>query len=175
MSELWKDVPGYEGKYQASTKGHIRSLTRSITQIGRWGTTFTRVVSGRVLRPASSKRDPHLYVSLGHGANGSLVHQLVAHTFIGPQGPRTDVRHINGDPQDNRVENLCYGSRTQNILDVYRQGKAWRKLTALQADEIKQRLANGERICDLAEIYKVTYVTINSIKTGRSFSCVSSS
>ncbi|GAB4272102.1 NUMOD4 domain-containing protein [Thermincola ferriacetica] len=42
--EIWKDIPGFEGKYQASTLGRIRSVTREITQISRYGTPFKRVI-----------------------------------------------------------------------------------------------------------------------------------
>jgi hypothetical protein len=171
MIEEWIDIPSYEGKYQASNQGRIRSLTREITQISRYGTAFTRTVKGRILRPACSKRNPHLYVVLGHGANGSQVHQLIARTFLGQQPPNTDVRHLNGNPQDNRPENLLYGSRTENILDVFRQGKAWRKLTSKQAEEIKTRLSRGEKGCDLAKEFKVTDSIISAIKVGRIHSC----
>lgn len=173
MQEIWKDIPGYEGKYQASNLGRIRSLTREITQRSRSGNFFTRVVKGRVLRPACTKDNPHLYVVLGHGANGSQVHQLVARAFHGPQPPNTDVRHINGDPQDNRPENLVYGSRKENILDVFRQGKAWRKLTTQQATEIKQRLANGEKGREIAKDYGVSESIISDIKHRRIHKCLS--
>lgn len=169
--EEWRDIPGYEGKYQASSLGHICSLTRKITQISRWGTSFTREIKGRILRPACTKDNPHLYVVLGHGQNGSQVHQLVARTFLGPQPQNTDVRHLNGNPQDNRPENLMYGTRTENILDVFRQGKAWRKLTADQAQEIKQKLADGRKGCDLAKEYGVSQSIISAIKVGRIHSC----
>lgn len=172
MTEIWKDIPRYEGKYQASSFGRIRSLTRPITQIGRGGKPFTRVVKGRILRPASSKSNPHLFVVLGHGANGSQVHQLVAATFLGPQPSKTDVRHLNGNPQDNRPENLSYGTRTENILDVFRVGKAWRKLTRSQADEIKQRLSNGEKGRTLAKEFSVSESIVSAIKLGRVHECV---
>jgi hypothetical protein len=50
-------------------------------------------------------------------------------TFVGAPPDGMEVLHNNGDPTDNRLENLRYGTRTENILDVYRQGKVWRKLS----------------------------------------------
>lgn len=90
MNELWKDIPGYEGKYQASTEGRIRSLSRPLRGRNKYG-EFTRMMAGRVLRPSGQAKDPHLYVRLGHGANGSPVHQLVARTFLGPRPPGEEL------------------------------------------------------------------------------------
>lgn len=164
MIEIWKDIPGHEGKYQASNQGRIRSLTREITQIGRGGKPFTRTIKGRILRPGRYCSSGHVSVVLGRGSNGSPVHQLVMLTFVGPAPLNQEVRHINGIPDDNRLENLVYGTRTENIIDVYKTGKAWRKLTGSQAAEIKIALRNGERASDLAREYDVSQQTISHIK-----------
>lgn len=164
--EIWKDIPGHEGKYQASNEGRIRSTDRLVG----CAHGATRLMRGRILRPARNRYNPHLYVVLGHKANGSPVHQLVAETFLGPRPEGADVRHLDGNPANNRVENLAYGSRTENILDVYRIGKAWRKLTAEQALDIYQRLQDGEKGRDLAREYGVREGTISAIKKGRTFS-----
>jgi hypothetical protein len=166
MIEDWKDVPGYEGKYQASNLGQIRSLTRQITQIGSGGRPFTRTVKGRILRPGRFCKSGHVSVVLGKGSAGSPVHQLVLQTFVGPPPDGQEVRHLNGNPADNRLENLTYGSRTENILDVYKIGKAWRKLTTEQAIEIKRELRAGVSGSELARNYGVTPTTISNIKNG---------
>lgn len=164
--ERWLDIPGYEGRYQVSDLGRVRSVDHRV----RVSHGATRLMRGRVLKPAGSKRDPHLYVVLGHGAHGSPVHHLVALAFLGPCPEGCEVRHLDGDPLNNRAENLAYGSRAQNILDVFRIGRAWRKLTAAQALEIRERLARGERGVDLAREFGVTPSSISAIKTGRRFS-----
>ena len=171
MNEEWRDIPGYEGKYQASSLGRIRSMTRPITQIGRWGLPFTRVVKGRLLKPAANKYNPHLYVVLGHGADGSPVHQLVARTFLGPCPPGEEVRHLDGNAANNAVDNLCYGSRTENILDVYRQNRRWRKLSLREIKEIYLRANTGECGAQLAKEFQVSPTTISRIKLGRYKSC----
>lgn len=164
--EEWRDIPGYEGKYQASSLGNIRSLDRRVNIFGG----HTRLMRGRVLKPAGQRKDPHLRVVLGHGAPGSCVHTLVALTFLGPRPEGQEVRHLDGNPLNNRVENLAYGTRTENILDVYRQGKAWRTLTAEQVLEIRERLAAGEKGSTLAKEYGVGQGCISAIKHGRSYS-----
>lgn len=163
--EIWRDIPGYEGKYQASNLGNIRSLDR-LVNCAHGG---KRRMRGRVLKPAGQKKDPHLRVVLGHGAIGSCVHTLVALTFLGPKPEGQEVRQLDGNPLNNRIDNLAYGTRTENILDVYRQGKAWRALTAEQAREIRKRLSNGEVAAAIARDMGVSPRSVYGIKQGRTF------
>lgn len=165
--EAWKDIPGYEGKYQASTAGNIRSLDRHITQLGRGGKPFTRLVKGRVLRPGQYCKAGHVSVVLGRKRFGIPVHRLVMLTFVGPCPMGQEVRHLNGHSKDNRLENLAYGTRSENNLDVLRQGKAYRKLTTADAREIKRLLSLGESSRDIAEQFKISIVTVSQIRLGR--------
>ena len=164
-SEEWRDIPGYEGKYQVSDHGRVRSLDRRV----RCGHGGTRLKKGRVLRPASSKYNPHLYVTLGNGTAGSPVHQLVALAFLGPRPEGLDVRHLDGNAQNNRADNLAYGSRTENILDVFRVGGAWRKLTIADVKDIRDRLQKGESGRGVAKVYGVSEGHISAIKLRRVF------
>lgn len=166
--EIWRDIPGYEGRYQASDHGRIRSLDQ-LVRCGNGG-KGTRLCKGRVLRPAGQQSDPHLRVTLGNKAPSALVHVLVALTFIGPRPEGCDVRHLDGDPQNNRADNLAYGTRRENILDVYRTGRPWRKLTTDQVLDIRNRLAAGEKGRVLAHEYGVKEACISAIKTGRTYS-----
>ena len=169
--EIWKDIPGYEGRYQASTEGRIRSVDRIVYSRSR--TTrlpFARQLKGQILRPGKFCKTGHLSVVLGHKAKGSPVHQLVMKTFVGEPQPGQEVRHKNGDPTDNRLANLEYGTRTENILDVYRLGKAWRTLTIDDVREIRKRIDAGERNVDIAKDYNVSDRAICGIRHGRCYS-----
>lgn len=168
MNEIWKDIPGYEGRYQASDMGRIRSVDRFVS-CGQGG-RGSRLVRGRVLRPAGQKTDPHLRVTLGHKANGTPVHTLVALTFLGPRPHGADIRHLDGDPLNNSASNLEYGSRTDNILDVYRIGRPWRTLTVTDVQDIRARLESGEKGAHIAKRYGVTESCVSAIKGGRSYS-----
>lgn len=166
--EIWRDIPGYEGRYQASTLGRIRSLDRYVRC--STGGVGIRLHKGRILRPAGQSSDPHLRVVLGKKAPSSLVHVLVATTFLGPRPAGCDVRHLDGDPLNNRVDNLAYGSRTENIQDVYRIGRPWKTLTVEQVRDIRRRLAAGEKGRVLAREYGVSEACISAIETGRRYS-----
>ena len=171
MEEIWKDIPGYEGRYQASTLGNIRSVDR-IVHSRNWytGKTFKRQLKGHLLKPGRFCDNGHLSVVLGHGANGSPVHQLVMLTFVGVAPKNQEVRHKNGNPTDNRLVNLEYGTRTENILDVFRQGKKWRKLDIEDVEQIRFGLFCGITGNELAQMYQVSASAISSIKKGRTFS-----
>lgn len=169
-AEVWKDIPGYEGRYQASNLGRIRSLDRRVSI----GNGATRLMRGRVLRPAGQKTDPHLRVVLGHGAPGALVHRLVALTFLGSCPEGQEVRHLDGNPLNNRVDNLAYGTRTENILDVFRIGKTWRgSVTVEQVREIRQRLADGQSAASIARDMAVSPASVYGIKQGRHYQWLS--
>lgn len=164
--EIWKDIPGYEGKYQASNLGRIRSLDRKVGPPGKRG---FKTKKGQILRPGPTKSG-HLYVVLGHKAAGSPVHQLVARTFIGPRPEGTEVCHNDGDPTNNRVENLRYDTRTNNILDVYRIGGRWRKLSLEDIKDIMNAPADITGV-SLAKQYGVSTTTVSRIRLGRYKAC----
>lgn len=168
--EVWKDIPGYEGKYQASTEGRIRSVDR-IVYSRNWytGNPFERHIKGRILRPGRFCKNGHVSVVLGRGAAGSPVHQLIMRTFVGPTPDGQEIRHKNGDPKDNRLCNLEFGTRTENILDVFYQGKAWRKLTIQDVLDIRKGFESGMSGAELARMFGVSQTTISRIKYGKEF------
>lgn len=170
MCEIWKDIPGYEGKYQASTKGRIRSLDFEVNGACHYtGRPFKRKVKGRVLKPGRHCKTGHVSVVLGRGTHGKPVHQLIMRTFVGDPPEGMEVLHINGDPADNRLANLRYGTRTENILDVFRQGKRWRKLSIEDVYDIRFELLCGLMGREIARRYGVSEQTVCNIKKGRTF------
>jgi hypothetical protein len=89
--------------------------------------------------------------------------------FIGRPPAGEEVLHNNGDPTDNRIENLRYGTRTENILDVYRQGGRWRKLSTDDVGAIRFSHFCGIRASDVAREFSVSPQVISSIKHRRTF------
>lgn len=166
-SEIWKDIPGYEGRYQASTEGRIRSVDHRVRVVAH-GKEATRITRGQVLRPGRQKSG-HVSVVLGHGAHGSPVHQLIMLTFVGPVPEGCEVCHNDGNPANNALNNLRYDTRSENIKDVVRQGGRWKKLNASDVRTIRRRLKSGDRGSDIARDFNVTQTQISRIKHGRAF------
>lgn len=118
-TEEWRDVPGFEGRYQVSDAGRVRSLPHRVRVVLR-GRDATRLSPGRVLRPGRTKSG-HITVALGRG-NSRPVHQLVLEAFVGPRPQGCEVLHVNHKPADNRLENLRYGTRSENLKMDYAAG-----------------------------------------------------
>jgi NUMOD4 motif/HNH endonuclease len=164
--EIWKEVPGYEGEYAISNRGRVKSLARRVRLVAH-GVETTRAVSERILRPGPMKSG-HVTVALGKG-NSKPVHQLVLLAFRGPCPEGKESRHLNDVPDDNRLGNLKYGTRRQNMLDKIRNGH--HALTYVQAQEIRALLRNakyGDKR-RVAKMYGVHENTIQDILAGRSY------
>lgn len=117
--EEWRPVVGYEGHYEVSSRGRVRSQDWDVVR--KDGTSFRK--KGRVLRPHLSKRG-YLAVALHKSGRQQTrtVHRLVAQAFIPNPGDSPVVRHLNDVPTDNRLENLAWGTQSDNIKDAVRNG-----------------------------------------------------
>lgn len=108
MEEIWKDIKGYEGLYQVSNLGNVKSLEKRVN-----GKKCHRVFKEKQLKPIETNKG-YLRVKLCHKGKISKarVHRLVAETFI--EKPNLEVNHINGDKKDNRLENLEWVTGKEN-------------------------------------------------------------
>jgi len=124
--EVWKDIAGWEGLYQVSSEGRVRSLDREITQQGYEGQgVFTRIYKGKVLVGSST---PAGYQTLNLFRSGvqertQSIHRLVAEAFIPNPNNLPQIDHISRIKTDNRVSNLRWVSAQDNCLNrTPRQG-----------------------------------------------------
>ena len=110
--EEWRDVEGYEGLYQVSNEGRVRSLDRTI--IKKNGVSLT--VKGKIIKPRPIKNGYFRIVLCKDGVyTDKLVHVLVGKMFIPNPNNYDVVHHINYDKTDNNVENLKWMSYQQHI------------------------------------------------------------
>lgn len=153
--EEWKDIVGYEGYYQVSNIGRIRSVDRMVRH--RFG--GLRKWRGKILRPYVMNQYGHLGVELSKGGvqQDALVHRLVAAAWIGPCPIGLEVRHGANGKLDNSVTNLSYGTHATNQLDMRRDGThSGRPVKRSDGTEfINMRIAAEETGCNAGGICEV--------------------
>lgn len=170
MKEIWNDIPGLEGKYQASNAGRIKSLAREIIVVSKLGNEFKRRIPECILSPGNHSAG-YLCVKLDRKNRGRPVHQLVAMAFMGIPPKGMEVLHANGNKKDNRIENLRYGTHSENSIDCYFQDKkiGRGKVTMEQVIEIREKIQQGESGRSIAREYGISDSTVSRIKRRESF------
>jgi hypothetical protein len=173
MAEIWKDIPGYEGRYQASTEGRIRGADRVQIVRDKNGRSYRRNVKGQVLSTCPGSNG-YPYVGLRKSQNAKNaqfqpVHHLIALTFLGKRPKGKVVCHSDGDKENNRLGNLRYDTGTENHLDIYRIGGKCGKLSTEQAKDVKNRLARGESKSSIGRAFGVSKTAIYYIAKGEHF------
>ena len=121
MSEEWKDIDGYEGYYQISSYGRVKSLSRPIYKKDG---TFHRYKKETIKKPKIDK-DGYLTVTLSvDGINKTFpIHRLVANAFIPNADKTLEVNHIDLNRKNNCVNNLEWKSHTDNVKHSSEQGR----------------------------------------------------
>lgn len=168
--EEWRAVAGFEGAYEVSDHGRIRSLDRQ----GCDG----RRLQGRIFKPGRNEREyPRAVLRKGGDSATRLVHRLVLYAFAGPPPPGAiHTRHLDGTRNNNRPRNLAWSTCPENFADKVRHGtsnrgtqRGWSKLTPLQVRCVKALIAMGASDRMLGRTFKVTASNISAIRKGRSW------
>ena len=141
--EIWKDIPEYEGLYQASNLGRIKSLDREVIQWNRFNNVKI-IYKGKVL---STKISNNGYLQCTLTKDGKsktkLVHRLVAETFLDDFNVKLTVDHIDCNKSNNKIDNLRMVTIKENIQLSYENNL--HKLTKVGKYDLEN---------NLLEIYK---------------------
>ncbi|MDB5240087.1 MAG: Slash 96 [Spirosoma sp.] len=151
----WRDIPGYEGLYQASNYGTIMSMPRE------WiGPKGLRKIGGIVLKPCILSNGYHqvcLYKNKKSAKHST--HSLVMLTFVGPRPDGYSINHIDGHKQNNRIDNLEYCTYAQNNTHAIETGLRDPKAINKQQSNFiadstvykaRELFDGGLRICEVA-------------------------
>ena len=117
-TEVWKNIPGYEGYYQVSNLGRVRSFYRVRT----YKSGASKLLEGKMLKPTMSKGYKQVILTMNGRRRSFKISQLVAMAFLGhkPDGHKLVVDHINGNRSDDRVENLRIVTHRANTSTCFR-------------------------------------------------------
>lgn len=146
MEEIWKDVVGYEGLYQVSNLGRIKSFDRTFPDKKRG----VRKHKGKILTQGRKSNEYPVVTLIGKDGQHKThrVHRIVAKAFINPVDGKEFIDHINGVRYDNRVENLRWCTHQENDnFPIARKNKSNAKkgnnyfLGKHHTDETKKKIA----------------------------------
>jgi hypothetical protein len=169
MEEAWAPIKGFEGVYEVSTLGRIRSLDRPQRVRGN-GISLQK---GQILK--QWKQNNYMYCDLRKPGvkQRARIHVVVLETFVCPRPDGMVACHNNGDSTDNRLCNLRWGTHEENAADKilhgthqYGQSCAKSKLTEAQAVAI---LRSSNSYSAIAKEFGVCKSTVTHIKTGRNW------
>ncbi len=179
MIEQWKPVVGFEGIYEVSSYGRVRSLDRYVAT-GNNG-KGKRLVPGKVLTP---RNDGHGYNALDLRSAGQgkqrfpvKVYRLVAESFLGtPPTPKHVVNHLNGIKSDDRPENLEWATHGENMIHAGENGlmrngerSHLSKLTDEQVTRLRSLRSLGATLTELAFWFGITAPTVWAIVNGKTW------
>lgn len=117
-AERWRDIEGYEGLYEVSDLGRVRSMDRIVAH--PMGPTRLK---GRMMRAWQDNKGYPMVILYRDGTRRSTkVHAIVAAAFLGPRPPQHEVCHVDGTRTNNRVSNLRYDTRYENGRDTLAHG-----------------------------------------------------
>lgn len=159
MEEVWKDIRGYEGLYQVSNLGRVRSLERVITYIqtnqhDKIGKEVHQKLPGRMLSP---RKLPSGYLRVQLMNKDYYIHRLVCSNFIRPLKPKEEINHKDGNKQNNQIDNLEIVDRVTNHNHACNTG------LNTYIHKAQDVIFNGKLYHSLGEIERETGIGINAL------------
>lgn len=174
MQEQWKPVKGYEGLYEVSNLGRVKSLPRRTKS----ELTHPRAVPGRIMSASKNKHCSTVNLCKDGESCARAISHLVQEAFDRPAPSENHVaRHLDGDNSNCRLDNLAWVSKSQMCLEakrkttIYDNGRVSPR-TGLDEHKVAQiiiRYAKGERNKTLAREFGISSATCTAICKGRTW------
>lgn len=176
MEEIWKDIIGYEGLYQISNLGRVKSLERLVV-CGHPKSKPRRKKEKILNENFDSCGYKHVQLNHKNKFKSFKIHRLIAIHFIPNPFNHPVINHINGIKTDNRLENLEWCTHKHNIQHAIKTGLVKRKtgekhqnskLTQKQADEIRS-LKGSYSQRNIGKIFGVSQTVVKNIHNNKSY------
>lgn len=163
MEEIWKPIKGYEGYYEASNMGRIRSVDRIILSTANiLHTEHYKLMRSRVLKQGNGRGGYKLVTLQKEGKKKTFsVHRIIAMTFVENPHNKPCVDHINGNHTDNRAVNLRWCTQKENINNPNTLHK--------NIATLRKNNANGCKPKTILQLDKETLAVIREIPPKTSF------
>jgi hypothetical protein len=172
-NEIWKDIPGYEGLYQASTLGRIKCLKRE--RINSRNPNYTLFLKEKIKKQSFNKLLGYLYITLtdrNKKPSSKRVHRLIAETFINNLENKLEVNHIDNNKLNNSVDNLEWCTALENTRHLFKTGHPAKriKLSFDKIQEIKDFYKNNNlSYKKVGELYGVKEKAIMRLVLGQTW------
>lgn len=176
INEVWLPIKGFEGSYEVSNLGRVRSLDRVIKRIGG----RQRSYHGQDIKPTITNNGYPMIglYSLDRSVWRTTVHRLVAIAFIDNPDKKSDVNHVDGIKTNNEASNLEWTTTSENISHAFRIGLSAAKKgvdnsnAKLTPDLIKKAMQlkqSGVSMRAIARMFGVTSTTVRNALSGKSW------
>jgi NUMOD4 motif/HNH endonuclease len=166
--EEWRAIPGYEGSYEVSDLGRVRSLTRLCSN--------GRIWKARIRKPVfTGAKWKYWAVILSSAGKVKLlkIHTAVLLAFGGPRPEGSQCRHLDGDKNNNSAGNLAWGSPRENTDDKHRHDAVPRgenhfnaRMTSIDAERIRDLRSAGHRYHDISVWLRLTPSQVSKVCRG---------
>ncbi len=172
LIEVWRDVGGYEGIYQVSSRGRVKSMAR--TRIGRAGKPVRVFEKIMKQSPKNPKIHPRVELYKCDTYKTFCVHRLVLQAFVGPCPLGKQCCHNDGNPRNNLLENLRWDTPASNQADRVKHGTDMRgekhpntKLNVKAVREVKLMYRAGIRNYEICRFTGISKTSVENIVLGR--------
>lgn len=164
MTEIWKAIPGWDGLYEVSNQGRVKSLRRTLPcKESTRSKGSKRTYQERIRKPMTNQCG-HKGIRLWRRAESRIefffIHRLVLLAFVGPCPEGMECCHNDGNPANNHLDNLRWDTKQANMKDqelhgVLRRGgkNGMAKLTEAQVRKIRDEYAAGKSPSTIARKY----------------------
>lgn len=172
MKEQWRPIPGFEGHYQVSSFGNIKSMDRIISQKSSSGKSMDRIWRGQKIKQFRRCNGGYVGCNLSFNGKKTLytIHTLVLKAFAGDRPCNMEGAHLNGIKTDNRISNLKWVTRKENQFHRIAHGTDCRgeknpssRFTVSDVIEMRRLVRSGVKQVVVAKQFKTGQPVIQGI------------